>query len=456
MKKNLFIFIIIPFILLCLLWKPSFATVIKESKGEGVQPKGVKSQFSKLWEELSDGFDHSVRLLASGTCQNPANSPQNPDNNFFHIPQYLAGVELRPDFYLNYNILDLSVKPRFRLEWMQWEEGDREGETDWDDDCFVNEWLARIRMTQNLFASYGRENLQWGPSYLFSPSNPFFRDNGRSNPKREVPGMDFARLVWLPGMSWTLSIIANLDKGRQEFQFIEFEKAYALKLDYAGQEAYAGMILSHKEHDRTRLGTFGGWTATDALLLYGEGTISKGTEALYPEEANNPFGASMPAIDDEASSLKGIVLVGGSYTLEIGPTLTMEYVYNSPGYSDGEAKDYYRLRNDASDAFDLKGPIGDLSELTLIRTADPGLGFLRRNYVMFQYNHNDIRDILDLTFRWTQNMDDGSGQFISIVEYFFREHTQLFSIGTVNSGAGDTEFGSVLGYQWMVGLEYTF
>ena len=454
MKKNLFI--IIPFILLCLLWKPSFAAVKDQSTDQSVQPKEEKNQFPTLWETLSDGFDYSLRILASGTIQDPANSSQNPDNDFFQIPQYLADLELRPDFYLNFRLLELSAKPRVSLEWREWEEGDREGETDWDDEFFVNEWLARIRMTENLFISYGRENLQWGPSYLFSPSNPFFRDNGRSNPKREVPGMDFARLVWLPAMSWTLSVIANLGKGRQEFQFIEFEKTYALKLDYTGQEAYVSMILSHKEHDRNRLGAFGGWTATDALLLYGEGTISKGTEALYPEKANNPFGASMEAIDDEGSSLEGIVLIGGSYTLEMGPTLTMEYVYNSPGYSDGEAKDYYSLRKNASDAFDLTGPISDLSRLTLSQTADPGLRFLRRNYVMFQYNHNDIRDVLNLTFRWTQNIDDGSGQFISIVEYFVGEHTQLFSIGTINSGAGDTEFGSILNYQWMIGLEYTF
>lgn len=454
MKKNLFI--IISFILLCLLWKPSFAEVKDQGTGQGVQPKEEKNQFSTLWEALSDGFDYSLRILASGTSQAPANSSQNPDNDFFQIPQYLADVELRPDFYLNFRILELSAKPRVNLEWRAWEEGDREGETDWDDECFVNEWLARIRVTESLFISYGRENLQWGPSYLFSPSNPFFRDNGRRNPKREVPGMDFARLVWLRGLSWTISLIANLDEGRQEFLFFEFEKTYALKLDYAGQEAYAGLILSRKEYDRDRLGAFGGWTATDALLLYGEGTISKGTDALYPEGANNAFGASMLAIDDEDSSLKGIVLVGGSYTLEMGPTLIMEYVYNGPGYSDGKAGDYYHLRKDASDAFDLIGPIGDLSTLTLSQTADPGLRFLRRNYVMFQYNHNDIRDVLNLTFRWTQNIDDGSGQFISIVEYFVGEHIQLFSIGTVNSGAGDTEFGSILDYQWMVGLEYTF
>jgi hypothetical protein len=216
------------------------------------------------------------------------------------------------------------------------------------------------------------------------------------------------------------------------------------------------MILSRKEHDRDRLGAFGGWTATDALLLYGEGAISKGTDARYPEKSDHPFGASMEQIDDEASSLEGIGLIGGSYTLEMGPTLTIEYIYNGPGYNNRQARDYYHLRDVAADAFDFTGPIGDLSRLTLSQTADPGLRFLRQNYVMFQYSHNDIKDILNLTFRWTRNLDDGSSQFISIVEYFFGEHTQLFSIGTVNSADGNTEFGSIVGYQWMVGFEYTF
>ncbi len=409
-----------------------------------------------LRDELSEGFEYSLRFLTSGACQKVADSYQNPNNDFFQIPRYSTELEIRPDLRLTFRRLDLSAKPRMNLEWKAWEDGAREGDTDWDDDWFINEWQARIRVMENLFVSYGRENLQWGPSYLFSPSNPFFRDNGRSNPKREVPGMEFARLVWLPGMSWTISLIANLDEGRQEFRFFEFDKIYAIKLDYSGREAYTSTILSHQESDRNRLGAFGGWTATDALLIYGEGTISRGTNALYPKKADNPFGASMEAVDDEDSSLKGTILAGGSYTLKVGPTLSVEYVYNSYGYSDDQAKAYYRLRNEASDAFYLAGPIQGLSRLTLSRTADPKLRFLRRNYVMFQYQHNDIQDVLNLTFRWTQNIDDSSGQFISIVEYFVGNHIQLFSIGSINSGSGDTEFGTILDYQWMIGLEYTF
>jgi hypothetical protein len=418
--------------------------------------KEDKKEISGLWDELSEGFECSLRVLAFGTYQDVADSSQNPDNDFFQIPSYAADLDLRPDARLYFRRLSLSVKPRGNLEWMAWEDGSRKGDEDWDDDWFINEWLARIRVTQSLFVSYGRENLQWGPSYLFSPSNPFFTDNGRSNPKREVSGMDFARLVWLPGAAWTVSLIANMDEGRQEFRSFEFERSYALKLDYEGQVGYVGLILSHKEEDRNRLGAFGGWTATDALLLYGEGSLSRGTSALYPQGADNPFGASMEAVEDESSSIYGAVLVGGSYTLEAGPTITTEYLYNNPGYSDDQAHAFYHLRKNASDAYNLPGPIQGLSRLTLSRTADPGLRFLRRNYVMFQYVQNDIKDVLNLTFRWIHNIDDGSGQFIAIVEYYLGDHIQLFSVGGVNSGSSDSELGTILDRHCMIGLEYTF
>ncbi len=437
----------------CLLLWPAFS---RATEMNGIADTNGRTESSALSTKLAESFEYSVRMLSSGTYQNVADSSQNPDNGFFQIPRYLAESELRPDARINLNRLDLSVKPRVYVEWKAWEDGIRKGDTNWDDDWFINEWLARIRITENLFVSYGRENLQWGPSFLFSPSNPFFRDNGRSNPKREVSGMDFARLVWLPGMSWTVSLIANLDEGRQVFRSFGFDNTYALKIDYSGQEGYAGLILSHKESDGNRVGGFAGWTASDALLLYGEGVIERGSNVLYPTTADNPFGTTMEATGDDDSSLKGSVLIGGSYTFEVGPTISVEYLYNGPGYSDDQADTYYRLRKEASAAFDVAGPIQGLSRLTLSRTADPNLRFLRQNYVMFQYRHNDIRDMLNLTFRWTQNMDDGSGQFISIVEYFVGEHIELFSVGTLNSGGGNTEFRTLLECQLMFGLEYTF
>lgn len=425
--------------------------------GKEIETEEIKQETgTSLWSELAEGFDYTIRFIAFTEYLDVSKSTQNPDNDFFRLPRYVTQGELRPDFRLIFRRLDFSIKPRLNVRWDIWEDGSMDGESDVDDDLFINEWLGRLQLSENLFLSYGRENLQWGPSFLFSPSNPFFRDNGRNNPKKEIPGMDFARLVWLPDFSWSISLLANLDKGEQDFLFYDFEKSYALKVDYNGQESYAGMILSYQEKDRTKLGFFAGLTATDALLLYGEGSISKGTNVLYPVETNNPFSVSMEAENDKLSSLDGVFLAGGSYTLEAGPTLTLEYLYNGAGYNDSQAERFYQLRERASVNYQHLGLGNGLSQQMLSRTADPKMRFLRKNYLMLQYSHNDIWDVLSLTFRLVRNIDDSSGQFISIIEYLMGDHIELFSIGSINTGSQDTEFRTVVDAQWMIGIEYTF
>jgi len=277
----------------------------------------------KKWAEY---FSFDLRILASGIIEKPADSSQNPGNNFLQIPHYLADLEIRPDLHLNIDPLELSAKPRMRLDYSAWREGDLKGESQWNTDWYINEWLARWKMRQNLFVSYGRENLQWGPSFLFSPSNPFFKDNGRRNPYVEVPGMDFGRLVWIPESSWTLSFIANTDEGQNKTHGLDpfekisyppnglapFEKTYALKVDYTGRENYGSAILSYRESSKISLGFLGGWTISDAVVLYGEGVITQGSDALYPKRDSSPLGVSMQKVHKNDSTIKPVLLIGGS------------------------------------------------------------------------------------------------------------------------------------------------
>jgi len=416
-----------------------------------------KLTFTTIHETLKEHFSFDFRILTYGIIQEPAHSSQNPENNFLQLPHYLAGLEMRPDLRFNIDPLELSVKPRMRLEYSVWREGNLKGESQWDDDWYINEWLARLKVLQNLFISYGRENLQWGPSYLFSPSNPFFQDNGRRNPYLEVPGMDFGRVVWIPGSAWTLSFIANTDEGRNEITGpVPFEKTYALKADYTGRENYASAILSYKEGSKISLGLFGGWTISDAILLYGEGVIAQGSRALYPQQDSSPFGASMQKIYKDDHTIKPVLLAGGSYTFAASGTLSVEYAYYSPGYSDAQADCYYTLRRRAAGAISSGGLVSALGQMTLGQTANTGLRFLRKNYALLQYTQNNIKNSIDLVLRWTQNLDDGSGQLTTVVTYSLGKHLELFSVGTAMSGGKDTEFGSILDYQWMIGSKYTF
>ena len=406
-------------------------------------------------QTFKEGFSADLRILTYGIVQEPAKSSQNPDNNFLQLPHYTADLEIRPDLRLDLNFLELSAKPRAKLEFRIWEEGLLSGDTQWKADWYVNEWLVRLKARENLFVSYGRENLQWGPSFLFSPSNPFFRDNGRSNPYVEVQGMEFGRLVFIPLSSWTISFIVNTDEGRNTLLGPDpFEKTYALKADYTGRENYASIILSDKDYKKT-LGFFGGWTISDAVLLYGEGSLTQGSNALYTQKDMSPLGASMQKIHQDDTDLKSIILAGSSYTLEASGTFSLEYAYNAPGYNSDEAETYYVLRRNGATAFNTGGMAGALGLMTLGQTINPGLRLLRKNYAMLQYSQSNIKNKIDLTLRWTQNLDDGSGQFLSLVSYSLGNHLELFSSGMINAGGENTEFGSILNYQLMFGLKYT-
>lgn len=413
----------------------------QESRSDSGKESGW---FVPLFDEISEGFSSRIDVLSFGIVQQPEGSPLN-SNNRLEIPRYQLELDLRPDLNLNFRRLELSVKPRFELRWQKWEDGIRQGDSEVDTDVFVNEWLTRYRLTDQLFVSYGRENLQWGPSYLISPSNPFNLNNGQNNPRVEVPGLDYGRIVWIPSFAWTVSLIANIDDGRLE-QIRSFHKTYALKLDYTGEEKYFSLIPSYREDNKIRLGFFGGWTVSEALLLYAEGSI--------PD-----------AID------KTKVLVGGSYTLELGPTLVAEYYYNGGGCTVASfalcfGSDFV-VEVPAPDPSVILSPAPEFGE------ADPADVLIRKNYLLLQYLHTRIRNTtLNLTLRWIRNFDDQSNRMISILEYGLGDHTQLFAIGNVDIGSKasiktqgkrlqltvseDNEFGSLVDYSVFAGVRYTF
>jgi hypothetical protein len=261
----------------------------------------------------------------------------------------------------------------------------------------------------------------------------------------------------VPGQSWSFSFIANVDKGRQEFLSDEFEPTYALKIDFSTYRKYVSLIPSYRNNDRGRLGAYAGWTVSDALLLYGEGSLSQGSNALYPvEDPLSPFGIRMSSTKENEESLEGLLLLGASYTLEAGPTLTVEYVLNSEGYDDEDADLYLELRRRASGAFFLPNPVQALSRSVLVQTLDPRLTLLRRNYLIFQYQHLQIWNVFDVIVRFTYNLDDNSTQVNPVMEYDIGDHAQLFLVGIHNFGSNDSEFRSVVDYRWLGGIKYTF
>jgi hypothetical protein len=414
--------------------------------------------FSKFPSEIEEGFSYLLRGLFFGRYQKPSNSPVNPNNYPFEIPTYGLTLGLRPDFSLNFRSLYLALKPRLYLNWQRWEEGTSKGKSETDLDVFVNEWIARLRIREGLLASYGRENLQWGPAFLISPSNPFFANNGQANPKQEIPGMDFARVLWIPSSSWTASLIANTGRGQQEF-IGDFKPVYAFKADYTSFKKYASLIVSRREGESLRVGAFAGGTISDAILLYGEAALFKGNELYYLKKDFENKIPELSMLPDPEKSLETLLLFGGSYTFEAGPALTLEYVYNSAGFSDNDVDLFYRALKLLSGSSSYQHTFTNLtnpSDFISGKSLGPNFKLFQKNYLMLQYSHTQIKNLVDFVLRYTYCLDSDSSQLIAMSNYSLGDHAQLFFIGNQNFGPKEGEFKALFDRSVMLGIEYTF
>jgi hypothetical protein len=353
-----------------------------------------------------------IRALGYGSYQKIAPTPQNPWNAG-RIPRYGAQLNLRPDLEFILDRLELKAKPRWDLVWDQAEHGRtvRRVTIRTDEELYVNEWLARARATDRLFVSYGREVLNWGPSSLLSPSNPFNPDNGRNRPKRELAGLDYARAVWIPGPQWTLSAVWNTGVGR--FRPIgAFRRSVALKLDVTASERYATLIAAAREDGGVRPGAFAVWNVSDAAFLYGEAG----------------------AFGDDVGEARW--LVGGSYTHEKGPNFTAEFFHSGVG-----------CRSD--------GILACIDEAILSAAGSSDI-LIRSNYALLQYSETRIDQTVNLFLRWIHGLDDGSSRFIGVFEYEAGDYTQLFTVGSFDVGDASTEFASLLEYALFAGVEFNF
>lgn len=353
-------------------------------------------------------WDYRVEFQAFLAQQELADSVINP-GNVLGIPTLLERFELRPDVELGYGVLDLSAKPRLRGDWFRTEGPDGDERADSESDAYMNEWLARLRVTDELVASFGRENLQWGPAQLLSPSNPFNQDNGRNNLAVEVPGSDYARVTWIPGAEWSVSAIANTGKG--ELREPDFEERYAAKVDYTGSRRYFSVIPSWRpDDDRFATGVFGGVTISDAWLAYLEGTASE-------EESERGW------------------LVGSSYTFRDGTNLVVEYFYRPDGCTTEPF------------AACLDGATG---------AAQPGDLLLRRNYLFVQAYRSFGDDQRFLTARWIADLDDDSDRLILTASQEIGDNVSVFLIANGFAGSASTEFGALLDYSLLLGLSCIF
>ncbi len=368
-----------------------------------------QDQSSELFQSLQDSLSYRFYMQGFGIAQQPADSALNA-NNRFKVPRYTLGVDVRPELFFDSHYVAAVLKPRMQLRANQWEDGFVKGQSQTDIDFFIYEGSLTLKFDNELFASYGRENLQWGPSALLSPSNPFNPNNNQNTPTTEMQGMDYAKLIWVPTYNFSASFLANTDVGRFELFDRQFHNTYAVKLDYTGDDYYLSLIPSYQEQaEKFRLGYIGQWNVTDALLLYTEGSII---------ERRGDFS----------------LLFGGAYTLEAGGTLTLEYFHHENGCTLEPAS----------------------LCLTPLYDDKPVGTFLRKDYLEFQYYEVEIFDSMDFVMRWTHGLNDNSDFAVGYLQYHVDDKIQLFSVVSGGIGGYGDELSGLIDYSIQLGAGYSF
>lgn len=402
------------------------------------------------------GFSSNVQALLFLGAQYPSHSTQNPDNAFLRLPRYTGDIQFRPDFFFERPSFNGVFKPRAIASHAWWRDGVTRGETDSGNRVFVNEWRVQAQAHPALFVSFGKEKLLWGSSFLVSPSNILFRDTEKVNPKTEVEGKYLARLMYLPDNAVTITVIGETQK-EENTRGLPERPLRAIKAEVTGSRAQVDLIAYQQQHGRSRLGSYGQWTASDAVVLYYDGLVSKGTDGLYPEiDPQNPLGGAL--IQKYAGSGKTFTTIttGGNYTFLTGETLSAEFLYNGGGLNAHEAGDYYRLRQNAADGLFDTGPVGALSRQTLFDALIRSSDFLRRYYLLVQVQEREIGNVADVILRYVHSLEDHAGQVSTILEWRLSDRLQFFNINVVSTGVNNTEFNSIVTRSFLAGLEMHF
>lgn len=398
------------------------------------------------------------QTLLYGTFLSPASPSRfNPDNRLAMIPERQANTELRID--LSATVAGCSISAKLRGQYNRTINVGSIANSAESGDGFMNTGGIRCRTERHFEFSVGREVLQWGSSIFLSPSNPFFIETGKTNPIQELYGKDTWQASWYPDDKLTVTAMRNYRQGRLEPAPNNFSPASAVKIDWIGADASGGAILSHRDNGVNRLGLYGTYPYSKALLLYTDASGGRGNAGRFPIKGNTGNGLDWRFEQSKLNSRAFFysVLLGGAYTFESGWSLTTELTSGNEGYNNTERTAYQAAATQASHAF-LDNGLSTASAAQLLSTAlAPNLPYLSRNYLFLQLLRSEWNDKADVAIRWVRSMDSVGGSLISgSFTYYAASNLQVFLLVSHASGGDGSDFGRLIRNSLQAGIRTYF
>lgn len=401
----------------------------------------------------------SVMLQGYGLVENPnEHNVFNLNNAIYQLPKSSFEIQIRPDFLWEGDNVEVWLKPRAyatRRSASDHFSGElNNGQATYDVRMRLNEGGVSYFLNSQWSVDVSREAWLWGASLFTNITNPFYPNNGRNNPYRELGGTDNIKVSYLSESGWTFTAFNNFARGNRQVFEQDFEATWAMYADYKGDTYAMGGLLSKRQGDEPALGVFGQWTVNDALLLYAEANARASSGALYPQSAFNPVGQQLAEYPDE--EWRGDIVIGGNYSFSHGGVLGLEFARLGWGYNDTQAAQYFALGERLPQL--LQSPEADPALFSLLtnQAANTGLNFLRQRYAFASYMYNGVNDTTDINLRFAYNVDDDSKQVVLIVDHFISDSLKGFFLWNQFLGDEKSELNQVYDSQAYLGVEWYF
>ena len=350
----------------------------------------------------------------------------NPDNRIARLAERSTTLELRMNLKAENEAIRLTARPVALTR-----EARNSFDTSQEGDAYLSQWQLRVRAAEAWNIALGRDVLNWGPAQFRSPSSPFYFDNGRHDPMRELVGMDSLKLSWTPNMTTSASLVRVVRSGHEASEPDAWRDSWLLKFDQRGNEWAYGLALAKAPGRGAFFGAHAQATVSDALLLYSEASSSVLANILdSPTNTAQPFTVHAP------SPRRTTALIGTSYTFENGQSLAAEYLHDGHGYSPSQ-----------QDAWFDRAQVVPGMALALA----PRL--LGRDYLHIVWQSNLMDENGHFRLMYTRNLARGGSELSAYGEAVLSNRFTAFAMASLPIGHARQEFSTLYENTVTLGLK---
>jgi len=380
-----------------------------------------ESSWNTSWDGTLYGYMNGMTLRADSVL--------NPANQIANIPKLTNAGEVRLNFKAESEDVRFTARPILATR----NQHKTLGATQ-KNEGYLSQWQVRVRAAEGLNVAAGREVLNWGAAQFRSPSSPFYFDNGRSDPMRELIGMDTVKMTWTPDMQSSFTLARVFGTGRVAASSDAWRNTWLLKADQRGDGYALGLVAAKATLNAAFYGLHGQYSLGDETLLYAEISSSEQLSALQsPADVAQPFSVLA------ASPRRNTVLLGTTYTLPDGQSLTAEYLRDNNGYTTAQEAAYFSRA--ASSPLLAGQALGMAPRL------------LGRDYVHLVWQSNLMESEGYWRMMYTRSLTDGGHELGAYGETTLSERISGFATVVLSNGKSTQEFSSLFSRSITAGLK---